>query len=138
MWLASRAFVPKVKRLVFVAVFLVQFVDLRGLMEATRARWTAMDFVGLVTDKPEWSGLSRGHAHLVVNPPWQCDIINTPGGVKGFWIFGKLAVRERMSINSFYAGRTSDEQKAYFCDRQPADILKNGFDENTTYVFSSA
>ncbi len=63
---------------------------------------------------------------------------DTPGGFPGYWIFGKLAADHGMTINSFYAGRVSPKQLEYFCNKQPADIQRNGFEADSAYVFNSA
>ena len=118
------------------AVVLLQFADLRGLYAAIHARlesWSSSVF----TDGAPWQTLGRAHRHLVVIPPWQCDEFHSPGGERGFWIFGKLAAQHNMTINSFYAARSDREQQDFFCNRQPAILMQEGLDENTAYVFAN-
>ena len=42
-----------------------------------------------------------------------------------------------MTTNSFYAGRTSPTQVRFFCRQQAIDLVENGLDEKTAYVFAN-
>ena len=134
---ASDAFEFRWLGVVLLVAFAIQIVDLRvafeGVADAHRKASSAV-----FTDKAEWQSLGRTHRHLVTLPAWQCDTNATPGGADGFWIFGKLAVQQHMTVNSFYAARTSPREMEYFCKNLPAQIARDGFDFDTAYVFANA
>jgi hypothetical protein len=117
-------------------VLLIQFADLRGLYAAIHNRWQHASSSAF-TDGPPWQTLGYDHRHLVVIPPWQCNPVQTPGGARGFWIFGNLAAHQNMTINSFYGARPSMKQQAFFCNQQAVSLGQNGLDENTAYVFTN-
>jgi hypothetical protein len=109
----------------------VQMVDVFGVARSVRA-WGVS-----AKSLPIPQALERaapGHAGLVVLPPWQCDHQQTPGGDRGYEIFGVLAARNQMNINSFYAARTLPEQKSFHCDY--ARALTNISSDNL-YVLSA-
>lgn len=122
--------------LVLTVALLIQAADLRGLYDNInlyRAQLSAND----MTKSAVWQTMARAHKNLVVIPAWQCDRHKTPGGKDdGYWIFGRLAAENRMTINSFYAGRTTPKQTEFFCNEQPAQITKDGLSSDTAYVFS--
>jgi len=60
---------------------------------------------------------------------------NTPGGADGYAIFGKLALEQHMTINSFYASRYSARHRAFFCAEQLEDLQRHGLQDDTAYVF---
>jgi hypothetical protein len=124
---------------VIAIALVVQFIDVRSLFLAVSDHWlvaTGSSF----TDGEPWTSLRKSNRHLVILPPWQCSGSSGsfgPGGVDGFWSFGKLAAQERMTINSFYAGRTSSTQVDYYCSQQPEMIRRDGFADGTAYVLES-
>ncbi|PXX00851.1 DUF6311 domain-containing protein, partial [Mycolicibacterium moriokaense] len=83
-----------------------------------------------------WRKLGEAHAHLVVVPAYQCGWETTPDGKPGFGTFGRLAIDQHMTINSYYATRTTDKSKDYFCEQLPKQLLSSGLAEDTAYVFS--
>lgn len=129
------AFGAGAKTALLLALF-VQMFDLRSMHIAIREHWASTSAAAF-TDDHVWQEVGRKHRHLVVVPAWQCSK-DTPGDFPGYWIFGKLAADHGMTINSFYAGRYSPRQLAYFCKAQPAEIEKNGLETDSAYVFSSA
>lgn len=74
-----------------------------------------------------------GSDRLILLPPWQCDHQQSPGGLRGYEIFGIVAAREKLLTNSFYAARTLPEQMAFHCD--DAQVLNNLSDRGL-YVLS--
>lgn len=123
-------------RTALLLALLVQMFDLRSMHIAIREHW-AGESSAAFTDDPIWQEVGRKHRHLIVIPAWQCSK-DTPGGFPGYWIFGKLAADYGVTINSFYAGRYSPKQLAYFCKAQPADIEGHGLETDSAYVFNSA
>lgn len=121
---------------VLAAMLVIQFADLNGLYKSIHDRRPA-SAAAVFTDKEEWQAIGKNHRHLVTMPAWQCGQNVTPGDFPGFWIFGKLAAKHSMTINSFYAGRYSATQIAYFCGEQPREIVHNGLQPDTAYVFAT-
>jgi hypothetical protein len=116
------------------AALALQWVDLAPLRAMIHDQWRT-SMAPLVSQDPQWNELGRRHKHLVVVPAWQCSIENTPAGYDGYAIFGRLALEQNMTINSFYAGRYSDAQLAVFCDEQVSNLLRDGLRSDTAYVF---
>jgi Family of unknown function (DUF6311) len=133
--LAVFAFGKRSAYVIFCAV-LIQFADLRGLQSTIHDR-LSNSTASVFTDDPIWQKATSTYKHLVVIPAWQCGAAKSAGGDAGFWIFGKLAARQRMTLNSFYAGRTSPSETQYFCTDQPSEISRNGLDDDTAYVFNN-
>ena len=122
--------------LILAAALLLQVADLRAMYARIHDHWQNSS-ASVFTDAAPWQMLGRDHRHLVVIPPWECDPYGTPGGTGGFWIFGKLAARQNMTTNSFYAARTSPKQREFFCYQQAGGLERDGLDEKTAYVFAS-
>jgi hypothetical protein len=135
--LAFAAFGRRWVALALSCALLIQVADTRSLYNFIQARWNSTSAHSF-TDGADWQTLGRSHAHLIVEPPWQCNDANTPGGRNSFWTFGILAAKLNMTINSFFAGRLSSQQLDYFCRRQPSQIARDGLESNTAYVFSTA
>ena len=115
------------------AALLTQVIDVAPLRSAIRAHWTAASALAMPSN-PAWHLLGDRQKNLVVLPAWQCSP-DTPGGTGGYAIFGRLALEQQMTINSYYAGRYSDSQLTFFCSKQLADILEHGLRSDTAYVF---
>ncbi|MGL5168962.1 MAG: DUF6311 domain-containing protein [Afipia sp.] len=131
------AFIAFGKRtmLVLTVALLIQSADVRGLynsIHSHRSQLSAND----LTKSAVWQTMARAHKNLVVIRPWQCDGNKTPGGYDAYWIFGRLAAENKMTINSFYAGRTTPKQIDFFCAEQPAQIIRDGLSADTAYVLS--
>ena len=136
--IVSQAVIVAGKRsafLIFCAA-LIQFEDLSGLREWIHDHWSNST-ASVFTDEPIWQKATSTSKHLIVIPAWQCGGGKSPGGWGGFWIFGKLAAEQRMTLNSFYAGRTSQSEIQYFCTEQPSEITHDGLDDDTAYVFDN-
>ena len=110
----------------------VQMVDVFGIARSVRAEGVSGKSLPIPVVL-EQSAI--GHSAMVVLPPWQCDHQQTPGGVRGYEIFGVLAARQHMNINSFYAARTLREQRSFHCDYSRA-LANPGPD--SLYVLSAA
>jgi hypothetical protein len=118
---------------ILLAAFLIQYVDLASVRAFVYQRRATMRATVLPIGEPAWRTLGAAHKHLVVLPPWQCSA-NTPGGANGWWLFGKLAADQNMTINSFYAARTSAARVEFFCNQQLRDLESAGMRADTAYV----
>lgn len=132
-----RAFPGRWLYLVLGATLLLQYADTSSFRHAIHAQWKSSRMPAVSSD-PAWRELGGTQTHLVVMPAWQCSSEATPGGVDGFAAFGQLALEKHMTINSFYAGRYSRRQIAFFCQDQLDMIVKDGLQDDTAYVFSKA
>ncbi len=136
-WLIAMSFAEICSRLakfrILLIIFIcvaVQIVDIFGILRGLRLSGLTV----LSLPIPQVLDMSaNGRSEIIVLPPWQCDFLQTPGGIRGFEIFGVLAARKHMNINSYYAARTLPEQKLYHCDYQTA--LSN-LSQDTMYVLS--
>lgn len=114
----------------------VQIVDTSSLREWVRSSSSANRQTPL--NSPIWSTLGTLHQNLLVMPAWQCDQVQTPGGLDGFSIFGFLAVSQRMRTNSYYAARYSDASLEYHCSESLLELLHKGLSPNSAYVVNNA
>jgi hypothetical protein len=134
-WLAAQSFRRPSLYAVLAVTVLVQFLDtapLRGYIHQLTASASSPP----MPPEQAWRDLGRTQQHLVVVPPWQCDTDNGPGGAIGYGIFGRVALDQHMTINSFYAGRYSATQLHFFCSEQIAQIYSDGLRSDTAYVFA--
>ena len=112
----------------------VQVIDLMPLRSAIYQEWQTASFPAMPMDA-SWHKLGERQKHLIVLPPWQCSLSGTPGGQMGYAIFGRLALEQRMTINSFYAARYSDAERSFFCSQQNMQVESLGLQADTAYVF---
>jgi len=122
---------------VLIVAFLIQYADLASLRNYDYRPATKHAEV-LPLNQPDWGTLGTTHKHLVVLPPWQCDANTTPGGRNGWWLFGKFAADQHMSINSFYSARTSAPFTDFFCNTQVRDLEREGMKADTVYVLQQS
>jgi hypothetical protein len=115
------------------AALIVQLLDLSPLRAMVHHAWQTAVTPAMPADAA-WHGLGRAQKHLIVLPAWQCSPPDTPGGMDGYAIFGRLALEQHMTINSYYAGRYSDAQLGFFCTGQVVDIQRQGLRGDTAYV----
>jgi len=132
---AFRAFRGRWLHVALSAALILQFFDLRPRRAAIHQLWQSASAAAVPTETA-WHDLGRTQRHLVLVPPWQCSPGNAPGGAAGYSIFGRVAVEQRMTINSFYAGRYSDMQRTFFCHDQIEHIRQDGLRKDTAYVFT--
>ncbi len=110
----------------------LQLVELAPQRSHLAARFAPQPATPL--QAPDWQNLGAGHAHLVVLPPWQCEPTHQPGGRLGYWIYGDLALRQGMTINSVYAARYGADFLAAHCEALSARLLDEGLAGDTAYV----
>jgi hypothetical protein len=111
-------------------VAFVQFLDELPLLADIRTQWTSATASSVSSD-PAWHDLGQTQRHLVVIPPWQCTMKSD-----GYATFGRLALEQHLTVNSFYAGRYNGAQMAFFCGEQMSQIQRDGFQSDTAYVFN--
>ncbi len=129
---SSRAAVVLVSILIF-----VQIADIQSLRTLVRAKWQTSAMPTPLKGEV-WKHIGQKHRHLVVVPAFQCSWSDTPGGKDGFAIFDFLALRQRITVNSYYSGRYGEKSIAFACGDQPSNILADGLMEDTAYVLSPA
>ena len=111
----------------------VQLLD--GQPQRDYVRWAnSIGYRLPAMTSPLWRGLVVEHAHLVVFPAWQCGNLKSPGGNPGFWVFGEIARRERLSINSVYLPRVTEAFHRLHCRELPQRFVAEGPDAATAYV----
>jgi hypothetical protein len=118
---------------VLAAAVAIQFLDTGPLRSYIGQYWQYASTPPIPAESA-WHDLGQTQRHLVVLPPWQCDPSKSPGGLTGYGTFGRVALDQHMTINSFYAGRYNSRQLSYFCTGQIAEILDQGLRTDTAYV----
>jgi hypothetical protein len=84
-----------------------------------------------------WRTLGRDHEALVVIPSWQCHSPDrpTPGGQEqGHWYFGRIAIEQKLALNSYYSGRSSPAESVRHCLDLPQMIASGELTPKTAYV----
>jgi hypothetical protein len=122
---------PAHGRLLLVIAVALQMADLDSLRSQVRRR--AMQEPPDVLQAAEWSTLGRSHAHLMVLPAWQCAE-KSPGGKAGYWIFGRLATNQNMTLNSYYKARLTTKELDLHCKTIPEAVKKGHVDPDAVYV----
>jgi hypothetical protein len=122
-WCLSRTLPGRSLQTVLGLALVIQFLDVAPLGAFIHHKWQ-MAHAPSVSSNAAWHDLGRTQRHLVVVAPWQCQL--SPGGVKGYAIFDRLALEQHMTVNSFYAGRYSNAQMAFFCNDLPSKIERDG------------
>lgn len=85
-----------------------------------------------------WRALASAHDHLVVLPAWQCGAGDSPAGTAGQGLFGRVALENGLTLNSFYAGRYEQASLTRWCTKQPHRFLAHGAAPRTAYVLGDA
>jgi Family of unknown function (DUF6311) len=132
---AARAFHGRWLHTALSAALVIQLLDLAPLRAAIHQQWQSTS-AAAVPVEPSWRDLGRTQRHLVVLPPWQCSTADTPGGMNGYALYGRLALEQHMTINSFYAARYSEAQRKFFCNEQIAQIRRDGLRQDAAYIFA--
>jgi Family of unknown function (DUF6311) len=129
-----RAFSRRWSQVAMGAVLLIQILDVASLPAAIRHHWNS-SAAPLISSEVAWHDLGKTQRHLVIVPAWQCSGENSPGGQNSYAIFGRLALEQHMTINSFYPGRLSRAQTEFYCGEQMMQIRETGLRNDAAYVF---
>ena len=70
----------------------------------------------------------------MVLPAYQCGV--PPENKIDWWVFGRLALQQHMTVNTFIAARYSPRPIQYFCFQQPDEIKRLGLRSDTAYVLN--
>jgi hypothetical protein len=116
----------------------VQFVELSRLRAGVRITAAERGARAAPLDDPAWRAIRARHQHLLVLPAWQCGPARSPGGDAGYATFGLLAVREHLTINSYYASRYDEKKVGYHCALLPDQVRRSGPSPDTAYVLDDA
>jgi len=113
----------------------LQLLD--GRTQRDYVRWAnAIGWGEPTLSSPLWQHLGAQHRHLVVLPAWQCGQAATPGGPQGFWTFGELARRERLTLNSVYLPRHTEGFLTEHCRALPERFRALGPEPDAAYALS--
>ena len=125
---------PPYRGIVLIICLIIQVADTRPLWAYVRSVKHAHhpDILG----SAEWRGIGDAHRHLTVLPPWQCTPHGTPGGLNSYWLFGRAALRERMTSNTYYANRISETERRFHCYESVGRIRAEGLSTDQAYVLS--
>jgi hypothetical protein len=110
----------------------VQISDLSGLRLAVRTQ-NSGNYVSPL-HAADWQGLGQAHKHLVVLPAWQCGGGTLPRAGELYNIFGRFAVEQHLTLNSYYAARYSSAQIQFHCHTLHDEVAAGILDPYTAYV----
>ena len=113
-------------------MLIVQFADTASLRQWVHT--TISEDHPSPLKSPIWSQLGALHQNLVVLPAWQCAKNASPGGPEGYRIFGFLAVRQKMRINSYQSARYTGVAQDFHCSQAPAELTQRPLAADSAYV----
>lgn len=133
LWGSMKPFSARGATILLSVAVVLQVADLAGVRDSVH-RELSRPRSG-VLQEDAWRDVLESSRHLTVLPAWQCGS-GTPGGQEGFQLFGWLAYREGLTLNSFYTPRLSPDQTRAFCHEEVARLLDNEGAPETAYVLS--
>ncbi len=83
---------------------------------------------------PIWSELGSLHRNLIVLPAWQCGGSASPLGIESYRVFGFLAVKQRMRINSYQSARYTEVARDWHCHESASALSENPLPADSAYV----
>ncbi len=83
---------------------------------------------------PIWSQLGSVHQNLIVLPAWQCGGSAAPLGPESYRIFGFLAVKQKMRINSYQSARYTEVARDWHCRQAIAALSEQPLSPDSAYV----
>ena len=128
---ASRSFGATGLGIALGVTVIIQFADIAPLLTSIRSHRQSQS-AAPAPSGPEWDKLGQRQRHLGVLPAYQCGV--PPENKKDWWIFGKLALEQQMTVNTAIAARYSQKQGRYFCFDQVDEIRQFGLRPDTVYV----
>ncbi len=131
---ASRSFGTTGLSIALGVAVIIQFADVAPLIAHVHSHWQAQS-AALAPSGPDWRNLGQRQRHLVVLPAYQCGV--GPENKSDWWVFGRLALQQQMTVNTFIAARYSARPIRYFCSEQPDEIKRLGLRPDTVYVLNS-
>jgi hypothetical protein len=125
---------PRPESLIIIPVALcIQMLDLSGLRAAIRAS-NSRQYASPLRDA-EWQRLGQTHQHLVVLPAWQCGNMDSlPQASRLYAVFGRLAIEQHLTLNTYYAARYTPTQIEFHCRTLPDQVAAGNLDPSTAYV----
>jgi len=118
--------------LLIVGALLLQIADTQSLRHWVRVSVSEAHPTPLKS--PIWSTLGSTHQNLIVLPAWQCDGNAAPLGPESYRIFGYLAARQKMRINSYQSARYTEVARDWHCHQAVASLSEQPLSSDSAYV----
>ena len=140
--LAAAARVFSRNRLIFLlaALLFVQVLDCKSLYAEVHAVLNSRPESPLRLRDPFWKQVGKRFDTLIVLPAFQSRFTlrtyDAPAGDDSWRVFGMLAAKQRMAINTAYLARHEAELLDYHSKTLPHQISSGQFDEKTLCVLS--
>lgn len=115
------------------ALLVVQIIDVQPIATNMRQTITAFQRIDNLSRAVHLD--LRSIKAMLVYPPWQCDMQNTPGGGRNYEAVGFFATENNLKTNNFYAARTLRKQKKYHCNY---DKLSRRISDQNIYLLSES
>ncbi len=119
---------------VLIAALVIQVIDLHPLFVLARAR-AHVRLAGPLTSAA-WSDLGRRYDNLILLPAYQCAPFHPAGGRDTHIYFGRIAARNRLRLNSYYAARYVHAELQAHCVDLLRSQLDGQLDPRSAYVVS--
>jgi hypothetical protein len=120
--------------IVLAVALLLQIIDINGLRRWVHSEVNNPSAYRSPLHSPIWSKLGGVYKNLIVMPAWQCNTGATPGGLNGYRIFGFLAMKQHLRINSYYAARYSEIKKQAQCGPDIEALSHKPLSPDSAYV----
>ena len=137
---ASQIFSRSRLVVVLAALLFVQLLDCKSVYAEVRETLNSKPRPAVQLKDPFWKQIGNRFETLVVLPAFQTRFClrtyDAPGGDDHWRIFGMLATKQKMAINTAYIGRHDPKQLKYHFETHPGLICSGQLDEKTLYILS--
>ena len=137
---ASQIFSRSRMVVVLAALLFVQILDCKSLYAEVRETLNLKPRPSVRLKDPFWKQIGNRFETLVVLPAFQTRFClrtyDAPAGDDHWRIFGMLAIKQKMAINTAYLARHEPKQLKYHFETHPSLICSGQLDEKTLYMLS--
>ena len=137
---ASQIFSRNRMVVVLAALLFVQILDCKSLYAEVREMLNSKPRPAVQLKDPFWKQIGKRFETLVVLPAFQTRFClrtyDAPAGDDHWRIFGMLAIKQKMAINTAYLARHDPKQLEYHFETRPSLICSGQLDEKTLYILS--
>ena len=137
---ASQIFSRNRMVVVLAALLFVQILDCKSLYAEVREMLNSKPRPAVRLKDPFWKQIGNRFETLIVLPAFQTRFClrtyDAPAGDDHWRIFGMLAIKQKMAINTAYLARHEPKQLEYHFETVPSLICSGQLDEKTLCILS--
>ena len=137
---ASQIFPRNRLVVVLAALLLVQILDCKSLYAEVHGMLNSRSVPAIQLKDKFWKHIGKRFDTLIVLPSFQSRFrlrtYDSPAGDDNWRLFGMLATKQKMAINTAYLARHEPKQLEYQLETLPRRICSGELDERTLYILS--